>query len=222
MQFLPWTARARSPERVVLAQRAWPGRAHTGDACGQRRPRRRTAPPRPGTPTHRQLPARPSNQRARSLAAVPKSPPSPKAMACAAPHRPMRMPSRRPWPAPARPIIEPMAAIENAPLARPRTNTLARSGQCRCRHAGQHQPEQRQRRGQAAADHPGAQRAEAPRRRAPAGQRRQQHAGQHAAMLHAGKLRRFARREAEHARRRKARGSGPARCRPASRRRRRS
>jgi hypothetical protein len=41
----------------------------------------------------------------------------------------MRVPSRplRPWLASA--IIEPMAAIENAPLATPSKKTLARSGQ---------------------------------------------------------------------------------------------
>ena len=35
-------------------------------------------------------------------------------MACEAPHSPMRVPSRPPWPRPASCIIEAMAAMENA------------------------------------------------------------------------------------------------------------
>ena len=54
-------------------------------------------------------------------------PPKPKATACAAPQRPMRVPSREPRPRPTRPIIEPMAATAKAPLARPSANTSGRS-----------------------------------------------------------------------------------------------
>ncbi len=56
-------------------------------------------------------------------------PPTPNAIACAAPHKPMRTPSRPFAPVLARLIIEPMAATANAPLAMPSANTLARSGQ---------------------------------------------------------------------------------------------
>ena len=147
-------------------------------------------------------------------------PPSPKAMACAAPHRPMRTPSRDSLPSPARLIIEPMAAIENAPLATPSTNTEGRSG-----HAGPTKPATA--RPSSAAPKQGSRR---PSRRAASRDRgrRTRCPLQPPASCRAAR-RRAARRRASSTRpgvkpntgRRRARGSGPARCRPASRRRRR-
>ncbi len=85
-----------------------------------------------------------------------------------------RSPARRPTgpcaclraplrPSPARLIIEPMAAIANAPLASAEHEHVGAQRPVRRQRAAQHQTEQRQRRGDAAADHPGAQRAEASR-----------------------------------------------------------
>ena len=56
---------------------------------------------------------------------APISPPNPKAIACEAPHTPMRTPSRVRLPAPASPIIDPMAATAKAPLKNPSAATLA-------------------------------------------------------------------------------------------------
>jgi hypothetical protein len=119
-------------------------------------------------------------------------------MACAAPHSPMRTPSRLRRPSVASCIIEPMAAIENAPLATPSTNTLAGSGQAGAHQPASHQPGQRQRRGQAAADRPAAQLPKPmPRQRRPASAASSM-PGQHAAVLQARQLVDSARRVAEH------------------------
>ncbi len=65
----------------------------------------------------------------------------------------------------------------------------------RADHASGHQPRQRERRSDAAADRPAAQRPDAP---AAAGQRAGDHAQQHAAVLKPGQLRGRSRRETEH------------------------
>ena len=66
--------------------------------------------------------------RTRSTPTVPRNPPRPKAVACAAPHKPIRVPSREPEPAPARPIIDPIAATAKAPFETPSANTAALRG----------------------------------------------------------------------------------------------
>ena len=66
--------------------------------------------------------------RATSLAIAPSKPPSPNAIACAAPHRPMRTPWRAARPRPTSAIIDPIAATANAPLATPSANTSGRNG----------------------------------------------------------------------------------------------
>ena len=138
------------------------------------------------------------------------------------PKGPSRTPSRASRPAPARLIIEPMAATAKAPLATPSTKTDARSGQpgptmpaiasASSATAEATQPPMVQARSDA----------DAPAAGGAAGQRHQHHAEQ--ARRHAARRTSCVDspgRQRRRRGRRTARGSGPARCRPASRRRRR-
>ena len=115
-----------------------------------------------------------------------------------APTTPIRTPSRPPPPAPARPIIEPMAETANTPLAKPSTNTVGASGQAGADHARRRHPAQRHRRTEAARDgeapHPQPLLVAEPR----AQHADQHHAQKHAPVLKAGQLRRLAGRHAEH------------------------
>ena len=133
-----------------------------------------------------------------STSTVAQRPPRPNATACAAPHSPMRVPSREPAPLLARPIIEPMAATANTPLE----SAEREDGSAKRERIGAEQSARRDggkgdSGSKAARNRPHAQGAES----APADRRRhdgdEDHPGQHASMLEPRELRRHAGSHAE-------------------------
>ena len=189
-----------------------PGRRQDGTAGSRRMAAHSGAPqkpPQPGTASRR--PKKRSNTRrlaaqtrprAPSTSSVAKTPPRPKAIACAAPQSPIRVPSRDAAraPAPARPIIEPIDATAKAPLETPSANTAATN----TRGSAERKPLA----AIPAKDNPDAtqpptvQRRKEPKIGPPvdrrSGDRDAEHAGQHASVLQAGEFCRHARRHSEH------------------------
>ena len=182
---------------------------------------RRTASPRPRTRARRRCPAsRRTGARDRPRPCR-RNRPAPKAMACAAPHMPMRTPAR-----PARPRVgqhhhradrrDGERAVGDAEQAHGRAQRPARP-----REPARREQRERDRRDDAAADRSTRAASPAAGGRSPASATTIMPT-QHAGVLQPGQLRRSRPASGRTPCRRTARGSGPARCRRASTRTRRS
>ena len=141
----------------------------------------------PRTRCRRRSPGDRTSWRARSAATVPEKPPRPKAMACAAPHRPMRTPSRASRPVPGQRHHRAdgrhrEGAVGDAQAEHRRPQRPGRADEARGRPG---RPASPPRRGSRRSSRRAASRRR-PRPKLPASAT-SDHAEQHAAMLHAGR-----------------------------------